>query len=296
MATPTLQARMCLRGYDIEVQGIRTRVFGVDPDNDLPPLILLHGGGIDSALVSFGAALTSLGLHRRVITPDLPGYGESEFPHSSFSVPWYCDWVADLIRTLALDRVDLGGLSLGGWIALEAAISHPDVVRRVIAINPAGVTETFPFMRAARWVANHPGLVNRIRKSYLSLGRGMTRIQLRATVSATNPSAFPDDLIDAVIHNGTRKHAGEAFAATLQWALATGPQGWSMLSRLPRVKTKTLVIAGCADKIVPVRASVRASQLLPNGEVCVLEPCGHWLVNDRPAEFVQAVNRFLDAV
>jgi pimeloyl-ACP methyl ester carboxylesterase len=296
MTTSTLQARTSLRGYDIEVQGIRTRVFEVDPDNDLPPLILLHGGGIDSALVSFGAALTSLGQHRRVITPDLPGYGDSEFPHSSFSVPWYCDWVADLIHALALDRVDLGGLSLGGWIALEAAINHPDVVRRLIAINPAGVTETFPFMHAARWVANHPGPVHRIRKSYLSLGRRIARIQLRATVSATNPSALSDDLIDAVIDNGTRKHAGEAFTATLRWALATGPEGWSILSRLPQVKTKTLVIAGRADKIVPVCASIRASQLIPNGEVCVLQPCGHWLVNDRPTEFVQAVNRFLDAV
>ncbi len=62
-------------------------MFEVDPRNNLTPLILLHSGGADSALVSFGSALVCLGQHRRVIAPDLPGYGETAFPDSSFSIP-----------------------------------------------------------------------------------------------------------------------------------------------------------------------------------------------------------------
>ena len=129
----TLRVPAGVQARDIEVCGIRTRVFEVDPRNNLTPLILLHGGGVDSALVSFGSALVSLGQHRRVIAPDLPGYGETEFLDSPFSIPWYGDWVAGLIRGYGFDRVDLAGLSLGGWITLEVAINHPDVVRRVIA-------------------------------------------------------------------------------------------------------------------------------------------------------------------
>lgn len=280
---------------DIIVQGIRTGVFEVDPRNRVTPLILLHGGGVDSALVSFGSVLAELGRRRRVIAPDLPGYGETEFPESSFSIPWYGDWVKDLIGRYGFDRVDLGGLSLGGWISLEVAITHPDVVRRIVAINPGGITERYKFMRTARWVANHPRLGNRINRLSVSLGRRALRAQLRANLGMKNSSALTDDLIDAVILTGKRPHAGEAFAATQRWAFGAGPEGLSLVSRLPRITARTLVLAGRNDPLVPVADSIRASRLVQDGHVRVLEPCGHWLVRDRPTEFVQAVNQFLDA-
>ncbi|OBI85398.1 alpha/beta fold hydrolase [Mycobacterium sp. 1245805.9] len=280
---------------DITVQGIRTRVFEVDPHNGATPLILLHGGGLDSALVSFGSALVALGECRRVIAPDLPGYGETEFPDSSFSIPWYGDWVADLIRAYSFDRVDLGGLSLGGWITLEMAITHPDLVRRIVAINPGGITEKFKFMRTAEWVAHHPRLANRMNRLSVSLGRGLLRMQLRASLGMTNASALTDELIDAVIISGKLPHAGEAFAATQRWAFGAGPEGLSLVSKLPRITARTLILAGRDDRLVPVADSIRASQLVQEGQVRVLEPCGHWLVRDRPTESVQAMNEFLDA-
>jgi pimeloyl-ACP methyl ester carboxylesterase len=280
---------------DIAVRGIRTRVFEVDPRNDVTPLILLHGGGVDSALVSFGSALVDLGQRRRVIAPDLPGYGETEFPESAFSIHWYGDWVADLIRGYGFDRVDLGGLSLGGWITLEVAITHPDVVRRVVAINPGGITEQYKFMRTAKWVANHPRLENRMDRLSVSMGRGLLRMQLRASLGMKNASALSDDLIDAVIISGKRPHAGEAFAATQRWAFGAGSEGLSLVPKLPRITARTLILAGRNDRLVPVADSIQASRLVRDGQVRVLEPCGHWLVRERPTEFVHAVNQFLDA-
>jgi pimeloyl-ACP methyl ester carboxylesterase len=291
--TPRVPAGVDAR--DIQVHGIRTRVFEVDPGNNLTPLILLHGGGVDSALVSYGSALVSLGRHRRVIAPDLPGYGDTAFPDSSFSIPWYGDWVAALIRGYGFDRVDLGGLSLGGWITLEVAMDHPDVVRRIIAINPGGVTETFKFMRTVKWIAHHPGLQRRIIRLAVSLGRRPTRKQVRTNLGMKNASALSDDLIDAVIISGKRPHAGEATAATQRWAFGAGPEGLSLVSRLPQIKAATLILAGRNDKIIPVADSIRASRLVPDGHLQVLESCGHWLVRDRPTEFVDAVNQFLDA-
>jgi pimeloyl-ACP methyl ester carboxylesterase len=279
---------------DMDVQGIRTRVFEVDPANALTPLILLHGAGVDSALVSFGSALVSLGRRRRVIAPDLPGYGETEFSDSSFSMPWYGDWITDLIHGLGLDRVNLAGLSLGGWITLEVAISQPDAVCRIVPINPGGVTEKFNFMRTAEWLANHPAMNTQMYKWYARMGRSLTRMQLRSSI-IENAAALTDDLIDAVLVNSKRPHAGEAFAATQRWAFSLGPQGWSLVSRLPQIRARTLIIAGRNDKLVPVADSIRASQLVQDGDVRILEPCGHWLVRDCPTEFVDAVNQFLDA-
>ncbi len=279
---------------DIAVQGIRTRVFEVDPRNDAMPLILLHGGGVDSALVSFGSALVALGQRRRVIAPDLPGYGDTEFPESEFSIPWYADWVHDLIRSYGFDRVDLGGLSLGGWITLEVAISHPDVVRRIIPINPGGITEKFKFMRTAEWIAHHPRVETRMNRLAVSMGRRVVRMQLRASLAMKKSSALTDELIDAVIISGKRPRAGEAFAATQRWAFSAGPGALSLASRLPQIGAKTLIIAGRNDPLVPVADSIRAAQLIPDGDVLVLEPCGHWLVRECPTEFVRAVDQFLD--
>jgi len=250
--------------FDLAVRGIRTRIFEVDPGSELTPLILLHGGGLDSALVSFGSVLDSLGQRRRVIAPDLPGYGETDFPDSSFAIPWYADWVADLVGDLGLKRADLRGLSLGGWITLEVAISHPDVVRRIIAINPGGVTEKLKFIRTTRWLANHPGMKHRLDRWSVSMGRRLTRILLRAGVGVKNPAALSDALVDAVIANGKRPHAGKAFAATQRWAVDGGPVVW-------------------------------ASQAIDGARMRLLEPCGHWLVLDCATEFVDAVNKFLDA-
>ncbi|HME48504.1 alpha/beta fold hydrolase [Mycobacterium sp.] len=182
-------------------------MYEVDPANRLTPLLLLHGAGVDSALVSFGTAPVALGQRRRVVAPDLPGYGDTEFAAASFSIPWYGDWVADLVRALRLDRVDLAGLSLGGWITLEVAVSHPDVVRRVIPINPGGVTEKVPFMRTANWIANRPALHKRLYKWSAGMGRRFTRLQLR-NAAVENASALTDDLIDAVIVNGSARTPG----------------------------------------------------------------------------------------
>jgi len=283
---------------DIDVHGVRTRVFEVDPRNGRTPLILLHGGGLDSALVSYGSALVSLGRRRRVIAPDLPGYGDSAFPDSSFSVPWYGDWVAELIRGYGFDgfdRVDLGGLSLGGWITLEVAINHPDVVRRIIAINAGGITEKFTLMRTVKWLAHHPRLQRRINRLSVGMGRRLTRLQLRAGLGMKNASALTDDLIDAVIVSGRRPRAGEAFTATQRWALDAGPEGLSLIAKLPQINAKTLILAGRDDPLVPAADSIRASQAVRDGQLRVLESCGHWLVRDRPTEFVDAVDQFLDA-
>lgn len=295
MRATTLRVPSGVEHRDIAVQGIRTRVFEVDPRNEVTPLILLHGGGVDSALVSFGSALVALGQRRRVIAPDIPGYGETEFPESAFSIPWYGDWVKDLISGYGFDRVDVGGLSLGGWITLEAAISHADVVRRVVAINPGGITEKFKFMRTAKWVANHPRLENRMDRFSVSMGRRLIRMQLRASLGVKNASALTDELIDAVIIGGKRPRAGDAFAATQRWAFNAGSEGLSLVSKLPEIRARTLIIAGRDDKLVPVADSIRASQLIPDGDLRVLEHCGHWLVRERPTEFVHAVNQFLDA-
>jgi len=89
-----------------------------------PPLLLLHGGGLDSALLSWGAHLVPLAAARQVLALDLPGYGESDTPNVPYVLDWYIATLAALIDVLNIAQVNLCGLSLGGGIALGFALRN----------------------------------------------------------------------------------------------------------------------------------------------------------------------------
>jgi pimeloyl-ACP methyl ester carboxylesterase len=97
------------------------------------PLILLHGGL--GALEMFGPNLTSLAQGHKVIALDLQGHGRTADIDRPISVELMADDVAALIRYLKLDRPDVMGYSLGGGVALQTAIRHPELVGRLVLVS-----------------------------------------------------------------------------------------------------------------------------------------------------------------
>ena len=95
------------------------------------PLVLLHGGL--SAGEMFAAILPELAAGRRVITVDLQGHGHTADADRPLRPQTMADDVAALIEHLGLERADVMGYSLGGLVALRAAIQHPQLVRRLVA-------------------------------------------------------------------------------------------------------------------------------------------------------------------
>jgi pimeloyl-ACP methyl ester carboxylesterase len=97
------------------------------------PLILLHGGL--GALEMFGPNLTALAKGHKVIALDLQGHGRTADIDRPISVELMADDVAALIRYLKLDRPDVMGYSLGGGVALQTAIRHPELVGRLVLVS-----------------------------------------------------------------------------------------------------------------------------------------------------------------
>jgi pimeloyl-ACP methyl ester carboxylesterase len=97
------------------------------------PLILLHGGMGGSEM--FGANLDRLAAGRRLIIVDLPGHGHSAVPGRPLRYEEMADQIAGLIGHLGLEQADLMGLSLGGGVALRAAIQHPGLIRRLVVVS-----------------------------------------------------------------------------------------------------------------------------------------------------------------
>ena len=97
------------------------------------PLILLHGGV--GAIEMFGEVLPLLAQGRQVIAVDLQAHGRTADIDRPLSFELMADDIAALVWHLGLERADVMGYSLGGGVALQTAIRHPEVVRKLVLVS-----------------------------------------------------------------------------------------------------------------------------------------------------------------
>jgi pimeloyl-ACP methyl ester carboxylesterase len=97
------------------------------------PLILLHGGV--GAIEMFGEVLPLLAAGRQVIAVDLQAHGRTADIDRPLSFELMADDIAALIKHLGFKKADVMGYSLGGGVALQATIRHPDVVRKLVLVS-----------------------------------------------------------------------------------------------------------------------------------------------------------------
>ncbi len=111
------------------------------------PLVLLHGGLM--AGEAFGAMLPALTAHHRVVLVDLQGHGRTADVDRPLDVRLMADDVAALIEHLGLERPAVVGYSLGGGVALQTAVRHPEAVGRLVACSAAIRSDAvYPEIRA----------------------------------------------------------------------------------------------------------------------------------------------------
>jgi pimeloyl-ACP methyl ester carboxylesterase len=99
------------------------------------PLVLLHGGG-DTIETSFGRILSALARTRQIIAFGQQGYGRTaDIADRPFTFEQSADDAAALLEHLHIERADLLGFSNGGTVALQVAIRHPRIVRRLVTVS-----------------------------------------------------------------------------------------------------------------------------------------------------------------
>ena len=254
-----------------------------------PPVILLHGLGASNS--SMLPLLWNLARDHRVLAPDLPGFGGSEKPIRSYDFPFFAEWLRAFMDSVGLARADLVGNSLGGRIALEAALSVPDRVGRMVLLCPSPA-----FLRGRQYVP----IVKLLRPELAVVPMLLTHgaVVEGARSMFAKPDRLHSEWYDAFADEFLRVFASPRgrialFSAARQVYLdePSGEQGF--WRRLPALTRPTLFVWGEKDWLVPVRFEHHISEALPDCESVVLKDCGHVPQYELPAKTNRLVRKFL---
>jgi pimeloyl-ACP methyl ester carboxylesterase len=279
-----------IKKHLVEVKGINVAIHESFSMKSKVPLLLLHGGGLDSAMLSYGSIMATLGKKYHVIAPDLPGYGETDKPDVPYTIEWYQKFLDELIKVLGYNQIDLGGLSLGGGIALGYSIDHPEKVRRLILIAPYGLTDKIPHLKITLWLLKHPSVYDSINKLILS-----NKIFLKASLKTiiVNQDNLTDDVIALLMKVGHNPDSGRAFRVFQLSEIKNMKLKTCYLNQLHNLSIPVLLLTGKKDSLVPSKDVKRASELISHSKLVEIDNCGHWLPRDKSTEFIKELEKFL---
>jgi pimeloyl-ACP methyl ester carboxylesterase len=268
-------------------------VSGNDPDDEAtmlltfnddgpgPVVVLLHGFPFDRTMWS--DQRSTVGSIYRLITPDLRGFGETPSPDGIYTIEGMADDVMELLGALQLDRpLVIGGLSMGGYVALSIAVRYPDRVKGLILLNSRAASDS---PEAAQ---NRQTLANQIEAS------GDPTSFLDAMVPRLFAQTTMDNHPELVQKWRSRmsKIPTRSIVSTLR-GLATRPD---RTDDLARISCPTLVIAGSDDQIVPLDESIRMAEAVPDGRLVIIADSGHLAPLENPDGTNAALLEFLEAV
>lgn len=240
-----------------------------------PALLLIHGLG--SCGLDWEEQVAEFARDHRVIVPDLRGHGRSARPERGYSMRQFGDDLAALLRALDATPAHVVGISLGGGIAFQLALDHPDCVRSLVIVNsgPDAVPRT--------WALR---LMIAMRRLTVRL-RGLA--PLGPMVAAR---LFPERGQEELRRRFVERFAGNTRGPYL--ASFDALIGWSVLPRMGEVRCPTLAIAADQD-YTPVSMKEDWVARVPGAQLEVIAESHHALPMERPEAFNRALRKFLAA-
>ncbi|MFC7661460.1 alpha/beta fold hydrolase [Pseudonocardia benzenivorans] len=245
----------------VQVGEWRTRVLETGGGD---PLVLMHGTG--GHLEAYAHNIVPLAERFRVIAYEYPGHGYTTHTTRDLELPDYVAHLDGLLDALGVDRANLSGESLGGWLALKYAAAHPERVRRVVLNTPGGTMAT-------------PEVMERIRSLSQAAADDPTEERIRARLEwlMADPSTVTDELVD--IRRAI--YARPGFAESMRHILCL--QDPEIRARnlvtdaeLAAVTCPALVVWTSDDLSGPAAAGMNMAAKMPDARFEVIKDAGHW--------------------
>ncbi len=259
-------------------------------DPDAPPLVLVHGGIIDAAHVSWGGVLESLARDYHVVAPDLLGYGRSAKPDVTYSLSFHVDALDSFVETVGLESTAIAGISMGGGAALGLALRSSAAVDRLVLIDSYGLGREL----ANGWLTallSKTAVFNKAAIALMRRSRGFTKASLENIVHDTD--ALSEDAVDAVWEEVKRPGVGRAYRSFRAAEVTSDGYRTDFSDRLDVLAVPTLLLHGAHDEVFPHRWSERAAARIPDSEFHLLTECAHWAPRERPAAVIDLIREFV---
>ncbi|MDP3139316.1 MAG: alpha/beta hydrolase [Burkholderiaceae bacterium] len=264
-------------GKSISAGGLQTNYHDLGSGK---PVMFIHGSGPGvSAYANWRLVMPALAKSRRVIAPDMAGFGFTERrPGAVYNMDGWVRQAVDLLDALGIEQADLVGNSFGGALSLALAIRHPSRVRRLVLMGAAGVE--FGLTKALDEIWGYTPSFENMRRmmNYFAFDRGLVNDELaQLRYEASNRPGFQES------------YASMFPAPRQRWisALASPEE---QIRALPH---ETLMVHGREDQVIPLETSMKLLSLIPRAQLHVFGRCGHWTQIEHAARFAELVSNFL---
>ncbi len=246
------------------------------------PLVLISGIGYDRW--PWHKMVPGLAQHFTVIVFDNRGVGQTDKPAGPYSAPMLADDTAGLIQALGFERAHVMGHSMGGFIAQALALSHPEVIDRLIlsATNfggPHHVPITAEAMAVLSDMKSDP--VTRFKNGLI--------VSTAPGYAEKNPNMIEAWLAYRV------QHPIEPVPYQAQMAIGLGllAENAGFELKLKNVNAPTLILFGAHDKVVPPANAELLAREIPNSTIEILPDAGHFFPIETPEAANAAIIKFL---
>lgn len=244
-----------------------------------PAVVLIHG--LAASMYSWRHTVGPVAdAGFRVIAFDNLGFGFSDAPASGYSNAAYMKLLFALMDSLRVGDAVLVGHSMGGAIAADAAVAHPERVRGLVLVDAAGLGVRWPFMlRVAHWPIVGT-LFDGLR------GRGATAGILKVLYG--DPALVTTQDVDQYYAPLVRPGAGRALRGVLRDFRFDALRG-----RIDSITPPTLVIWGGKDRLIPPAVGQSLVADLPRGAFVLVPAAGHAVAEESPDAFNRTLLAFL---
>ena len=259
----------------VDIDGIRIAYRSAGEGR---PLVFLHGFTYSS--YCFRHNIPVLSKLTRVVCPDLVGHGKTDKPSGfDYSLGNQAGLIFKMCAKLHLERIDLGGCSMGGALAMRIAVSYPDLVERLILVDSAGLDLD---IRSPHRLFSVPLIGHIAALATVVRFRRSTRQRILTYDDGSDEDEKQDYLREF-----------ERFSAI--WAAVRNlrANGAFQIEDIERIRQRTLILWGEHDPLFSTSYALRLAEKINDSRLVILPGAGHLPNEEVPADFNQVVMDFL---